>query len=88
MGMELPSYDWQMHVYPTFLHTTLQHHIGRMINSIETNHVCPHLHRVDITQQEDDTRQGQEEEDGGIFGETSGHGAFLLSPMIRPCFAQ
>ena len=62
--------------------------MGRTIDSTETDCVCAHLHRMDITQQEDDTRQGQEEEDGGIFGETSGHGAFLLSLMIRPCFAQ
>lgn len=49
-------------------------------------HFSPHLHRVNITEQKDETRQGQKEEDEGVFGEISGHGDFLLSPMIRPYF--
>lgn len=51
-------------------------------------HFSPHLHRVNIAQQKDETRQGQKEEDEGVFSEITGHGGFLLSPMIRPCFIQ
>lgn len=42
----------------------------------------PHLHRVDIAQQENETRQNQDEEDEDTLAEGSCHGAFLLSLMV------
>lgn len=51
-------------------------------------HFSPHLHRVNIAKQKDETRQGQKEEDEGIFSEITGHGGFLLSPKIRLYFIQ
>lgn len=45
-------------------------------------HPSAHLHRADVSQQENETRQSQDQEDEHTLGEVSCHAAFFLSPMV------
>ena len=54
------------------------------LSHTDTNNT--NLQSVNVSQQEDETREGQEKEYRGVFGQISTHDDPFRSPMVSQCF--